>query len=157
MRKSYLKRKTPLGKGKTALRRTKLRLVGHSSSSELKAEIQALLRKIVIARDGGCILRHSPETGSCDKILQAEHLHSRVHASSFSDTRLVVCLCRRHHIFWKPQYPDVYYKIVRKHIGTIRSILLDRVQNDYTPHKVDLKLELIALKNELKKYDTKIL
>ncbi len=153
MKRTPLKRKTPLKSNGVKLKRTKIRLVGHSTTSELKKEIQAILRQIVIARDGGCILRFYPETGKCDQILQAEHLHSRSHAISFSDSRLIVCLCRRHHIFWKPQYSDIYYKIVRKHIGTIRSILLDRVQNDYTPHKVDLKLELIALKQELKKYE----
>lgn len=146
-------------KPRKPLRRTKLRVAGHSTTAELKREIQSLLREIVIKRDQGCILRHYPETGVCggyrkdgELILQAEHLHTRSNAASFSDTRLVVCLCQRHHIFYKPQHADEYYRIVRKHIGTIRSIILDRVQQDYSPHKVDLKLELVALKQELKKY-----
>lgn len=147
-------------KPRKPLKRSRLKVAGHSSSSELKVEIQAVLRQIVIKRDGGCILRNYSETGLCggyrkdgELILQAEHLHTRSNAASFSDSRLVVCLCQRHHIFYKPQHADEYYKIVRKHIGTIRSIILDRVQQDYSPHKVDLKLELIALKQELKKYE----
>lgn len=140
------------------LKRTKLRLAGHSTTADLKKEIQALLRQIVIKRDEGCILRNYPSTGQCggyrkdgELILQAEHLHTRSNAASFSDSRLVVCLCSRHHIFYKPQHADEYYQVVRKHIGTIRSLLLDRVQQDYSPHKVDLKMELIALKQEFKK------
>lgn len=153
-------KRTPLKRSSKPLKRTKLRLVGHSTTSELKIEIQALLRQIVIKRDGGCVLRNYPETGACggyrkdgELILQAEHLHTRSNAASFADTRLVICLCSRHHIFYKPQHADEYYKIVRKHIGTIRSILLDRVQQDYSPHKVDLKMEKIALEQELKKYE----
>lgn len=153
-------KRTPLKRISKPLKRTKLRLVGHSTTSELKIEIQALLRQIVIKRDGGCVLRNYPETGACggyrkdgELILQAEHLHTRSNAASFADTRLVICLCSRHHIFYKPQHADEYYKIVRKHIGTIRSILLDRVQQDYSPHKVDLKMEKIALEQELKKYE----
>ncbi len=153
MKRSYFKRSTK------PLKRTRIRYRGVSDTSVLKEQIQALLRKIVIARDGGCILRHYPETGVCgglrkdgEIIHQAEHLHTRSNAASFADSRLVVCLCRNHHIFYKPKHADEYYRIVRKHIGTIRSILLDRVQNDYSPHKTDLKLEKIALEQELKKY-----
>lgn len=147
------------------LKRTKLRVAGASSTSELKREIQAVLRAIVMARDGGCILRThgneiTPQYRECggyrndgEIILQAEHLHTRSDARSFSDSRLVVCLCQRHHIYYKPQHSDEYYRIIRKHIGEERSKLLDRVQQDYSPHKADLKLELLALKMELKKYE----
>lgn len=119
-----------------------------------------------MARDGGCVLRHyvgaiTPQYRMCGGyrkdgglILQAEHLNSRSHAVSFSDSRLVVCLCQRHHIFYKKQHPDEFYRIVRRHIGKDRSDLLTRVQEDRSPHKVDLKLELIALKNELKGFST---
>ncbi len=142
------------------LKRTKIRVAGHSSTSDLKREIQAILRQITTYRDGGCILRHYPRTGMCgghrkdgELILQAEHLHTRSNASSFADTRLVVCLCQRHHIFYKPQHADEYYRIVREHIGKERSDLLTRVQSDYSPHKQDLKMDLLALKQELKKYE----
>lgn len=141
------------------MRRTYLKRKSSSPQSKLKDEIQELLRKIVIIRDGGCILRHYPETGQCggyrndgQLILQAEHLHTRSNASSFSDTRLVVCLCKRHHIYYKPQYSDTYYRIVKKHIGPERTKLLERVQEDRTAHKVDLMLAKIALEQELKKY-----
>jgi len=125
----------------------------------MKQDIQDILRKIVIIRDGGCILRHYPEAGSCggyrkdgQLILQAEHLHTRSNAASFSDTRLVVCLCQRHHGYYKPQHADEYFKIVRKHIGKERSDLLTKVQEDYSPHKVDLKLEYLALLQEYAGY-----
>lgn len=159
--KSLLKRSPFKQKLCKPLRRTKLRLVGHSSTSELKAEIQGLLREIVIQRDGGCILRHyslkiTHQYQNCggfrkdgNLILQAEHLHTRSSAASFSDSRLVVCLCQRHHGYYKPQHADEYYRIVKEHIGIERSKLLTAVQNDHTPHKTDLKLELLALKKEL--------
>jgi len=85
-------------------------------------------------------------------ILQGEHLHTRANASSFSDTRLLICLCQRHHIFYKPQHSDEYYRIVRKHIGKERSKLLTAVQEDRSSHKVDLMLALVALKQELREY-----
>lgn len=162
-RSGFKKKPYSLMKRSNLTKRTKLRLVGHETTKELKSEIQSLLRNIVILRDGGCILRHytsmiTPQYKECGPyrkdgqiILQAEHLHTRSNAASFSDSRLVICLCQRHHIYYKPQHADEYYKIVRKHIGTIRSILLDRVQKDWMPHKVDLKLEILALKNEYNK------
>lgn len=122
-----------------------------------KSRIQPLLRSIVIIRDGGCLLRNSPETGSCgsrptksgEMILQAEHLHTRANGASFADTRLVICLCERHHIFYKPQYPDDYYRIVKRLVGPTRTALLERVQQDYKPHKMDWQIEEMALKREL--------
>ena len=36
---------------------------GKSEMAQAKQGIQAILRQIVIARDGGCILRHYPEAG----------------------------------------------------------------------------------------------
>lgn len=139
-------------------RKTKLRVKGKSETSEIKRDIQALLREIVIIRDGGCILRNFPETGKCggrrkdgELILQAEHLHTRANSASYADHRLVVCLCKRHHIFWKPQHADEYYQIVKYHIGKERTELLERVQNDHKPHKMDWKLEKVALEQELKR------
>lgn len=147
------------------MKRTKLRLVGKSSSSVLKREIQALLRQIVIKRDGGCFLRHykskiTPQYANCggyrndgELILQAEHLHTRSNASSFSDTRLVVCVCQRHHIYYKPQHSAEYNELARDFIGKKNAQLWDRVKEDRTAHKVDLVLEKLALEKELKKYD----
>ena len=145
------------------MRKTKLRLVGQSTSAELKREIQATLRQIVIARDGGCFLRNytneiTPQYRNCggyrndgELILQAEHLHTRSNARSFSDNRLVVCVCQRHHIYYKPQHSDEYNGIAKKYIGKKNAKLWEDVKNDYSPHKVDLKLELLALKQEFKK------
>lgn len=168
MKRTPLRRKTPLRqvsslKTRKGLRRTKLHVAGHSDASELKRDIQATLRDIVMVRDGGCFLRHYqdeiiPQYRNCGPyrqdgklVEQAEHLHSRGNAISFSDSRLVVDCCQRHHFYYKTQYPDEYYKFARRFIGKERSALLDRVQVDRTPHKVDLKLELIALKQEYKK------
>ena len=39
------------------MKRIKLKLVGHSTTAQLKQEIQRLVREIVMIRDGGCILR----------------------------------------------------------------------------------------------------
>lgn len=157
-----IKRYTPLRTYTPLRRRTKLRTVSGHETAQVKLEIQALLRQIVIIRDGGCILRHyKAEAGSCggyrkdgQLVLQAEHLHTRSNAASFADLRLVVCICKRHHIFFKKQHPDVYYKLVKRHIGTERTVLLERVQQDRTPHKVDFKLELMVLQQELKKLST---
>ena len=146
------------------MKRGYIRKIGQSPQSKIKREIQAILREIVIARDGGCIMRHykneiSHQYRECggwrkdgELILQGEHLHTRANASSFSDTRLLICLCQRHHIFYKPQHSDEYYRIVRKHIGKERSKLLTAVQEDRSSHKVDLMLALVALKQELREY-----
>lgn len=146
------------------MRRTRLKTKGTSPTALFKEQIQAILREIVIKRDGGCIFRHyqfdiTPQYRKCggyrkdgELILQAEHLHTRANASSFSDTRLVICICQRHHIYYKPQHSDEYYRIVKKHIGPARTKLLQAVQEDRSAHKVDLALALVALKQELSKY-----
>lgn len=164
MKRSWLKRKTGFKTTGSTLRRTPLRKKGRNSTALIKEMIQSTLREIVILRDGGCIFRHykndvNPQYRECGSrptkdghlILQAEHLHTRANASSFSDTRLVICICQRHHIFYKPQHSDEYYKIVKKHIGPVRAKLLEAVQNDRTAHKVDLALALVVLKQELNK------
>jgi hypothetical protein len=145
-------------KPRKSLKRTRIRVVGHSPVSELKKEIQALLRQAVIQRDGGCWLRHYSESGACggyrndgELILQAEHLHTRANSASFADLRLVVCICQRHHIYWKPQHSARYNELAEKFIGKERANLWKRVREDHTPHKVDWKLALLGLKSELKK------
>lgn len=149
-------------KVKIARPRGKLRLAGKSTTSELKREIQAILRQIVILRDGGCFLRNytsriTPQYASCggyrndgELILQAEHLHTRSSAASFSDSRLVVCCCQRHHIYYKPQHSAEYNELAREYIGKENAKLWDRIKEDRTAHKVDLKLELLALQKQLK-------
>ena len=137
---------------------TFLRQKSTHTASEAKDEIQGLLRQIVIERDGGCVLRHYREAGACggytkagDLILQFDHLNSRVHSSSFGDERLGVCVCKRHHIFWKKQYPAKYEELVRRHIGKARCDLLDRVREDnHKPYKADWKLVKLGLERTLK-------
>lgn len=144
---------------KTPLKRTKgLRMRGVSDSSVLKERIQAKLRQVVMRRDGGCMLRHYPETGKCGGytkggmlILQAEHLNSRSHMISFADSRLAICLCSRHHIFWKPQNSARYWEIVEEMIGPKRWELFQKVKADRRAYKIDLKMQLIGLEAELKK------
>jgi len=59
MKRSGFKRKTSSEIKKIGFnKRSKLRVVGHSTTAEIKQEIQSILRQIVIRRDGGCILRH---------------------------------------------------------------------------------------------------
>lgn len=135
---------------------------GTSEVSVLKEQIQATLRQIVMLRDGGCILRDYPETGRCGPInkqgklvLQAEHLNSRAHAISIADSRLAVCLCQRHHIFYKPQYSARYWEIIEEMIGPTRWELFQKVKADHRPYKTDLKLDLLALKQELKELQGK--
>lgn len=155
----------PLKRNKPLRRRTKLRVVGHSSTAEIKEEIQALLREIGLLRDGGCVLRHFKEAGYCGGrrqsdnalILQAEHLVTRSNSASFADMRNIVILCRNHHMFFKTQHGSLYWELIRRHVGEERWKWIERVRDDWTPHKVDLKLELIALKQERKKYDDKFI
>ena len=74
------------------MRKTFLKTKGTSEISQLKREIQRLLREIVIKRDGGCILRNIRHCGGVlgEAILQADHLISRSNSATFADHRLVV-------------------------------------------------------------------
>ena len=139
-------------------RKTRLKARGTSEFSVLKEEAQELLRQISIIRDGGCVFRNYPETGACggyrkdgELILQFDHLNSRANMISFADSRLGVCSCKRHHFYYKKQYPAKYEEIARKVIGKERCELLDKVRADGRPYKVDLKLAIIGLKEELRK------
>lgn len=145
---------SPLKRGKP------LRARGKSESSVLKDEIQKLLREIAIKRDKSCVFRNYPETGKCggyrkdgELILQFDHLNSRSRAVSYSDSRLGICVCKRHHLYYKRQYPAKYEEVVRKIIGKKRCELLDKVRADERPYKADLQLEIIGLKQELRKYE----
>lgn len=136
MKRTPLKRKIPLRS------RSKLRVEGHSDVAEIKRNIQALLREAVIARDKGCVMRHFPEAGACGGyrrdgalILQFEHLVTRANSASFGDVRLGVCLCQRHHIFWKPQHSQLYWQLIERQIGPERWNLLQRVLADRSPHR----------------------
>lgn len=140
-------------------RKGRLRVVGDSDSREVKDDIQALLRLCAIARDGGCVLRHYPEAGACggrtnagELILQAEHLNGRRHSISYADMRNIVCLCKHHHIDWKPENSRVYWQLIERHIGPERVAWLNRVQNDKRPYRfylADWKLARLVLEREL--------
>lgn len=140
------------------MKRTRLNLVGHSTTADLKKDIQATLREIALLKyQKTCVLSPWPETGACgphrsdgELVLQAEHLNSRSHTGTFGDMRNIILLCQRHHIYWKPQNSKRYWEIVREVIGEQRWAWLERVQADRTPQKVDLKLVLVALKQELR-------
>lgn len=73
------------------------RLPGYTA--KLKDEIQALVRAIVIRRDGGCIFRNSIDAPSCNGftksdgprlILQVDQLITRPNSDTYADTRLIV-------------------------------------------------------------------
>lgn len=158
MKQSWLKRKSGFKqKPTTPMRRARLRVKGHSETADLRDQAQGLLRAIAIQRDKKCVLSNYPETGKCgphkkngELILQYDHLNSRVHARSFSDSRLGILVCQRHHIFYKRQYPFEYERCAIDAIGKERAKLLYRVREDRTAYKTDLKLEVLALEKELK-------
>jgi hypothetical protein len=156
MKGSYFKRKP-----KVPMKRTKLRVKGTSTTAQLKEAIQAKLREGVIKRDSGCILRHYKEAGSCggrrtdgELILQAEHLVTRSRTATFGDLRNIVCLCKYHHLFFKKQHSSLYWDLIRKHIGEERYAWFQRARDDSKTYKVDLKLTLIGLTQEVKELST---
>jgi hypothetical protein len=132
---------------RTGLKRnTKLRIAGKTDVAETKRNIQALLRDIVIKRDGGCILRsfaieypYGPlsECNGYAKdghlILQADHLIRRSNAATYADSRLVVCLCKGHH-GWKSLGSNLrkkqYDAIVRQLLSPERVKLWDAYERD---------------------------
>jgi hypothetical protein len=169
MRRSYLKRKTPL-RSKTRLKRTgwiqrraPLKARGESETTLVKERIQALLREIVIIRDGGCILRNTIGVPSCNGyrkdgqlVLQADHLITRANSATYADHRLVVCVCKGHH-GWKSvgnnRNKAEYDAIVRTLLPPDRIELWDKCEADsWRPTRrgaYDWKLEEAALKQEL--------
>ena len=156
MKRSYFKRKEY-----KPMKRTRLRVAGTSTTAELKREIQETLRQIAIKRDKVCVLSKCPQAGECGKernkndepILQAEHLNSRSNTATFGDMRNIVLLCKYHHIFWKPKNSQLYWELIEAIIGNERWEWYQRVRDDKRAYKVDLKLTLIALKQELKNYE----
>lgn len=124
MKRSQLKRKTPLRKK------------SKRESAVLKDDIQALLRAIVIERDGGCVMGKSDRTGACSGPLQADHLRSRANSSTYGDSRNVICLCRRHHIFWKKQNPVLFTTLVREYVGEERWAWIERALADQGAHRM---------------------
>lgn len=164
MKQTPLIRKTPLrsdrlpslrvAKGIDWRRGKKLRLVGHSDTATTKRRIQALLREIVIARDGTCILR--PQRRCTDSVLQADHLITRANSATFGDTRLVVCVCRSCH-GWKSLGSNMrkaqYDALVKTLISPARVSLWERAEEElWRPHPAraaDWALTEVALQAEL--------
>lgn len=134
------------------MKKTPLRKVGKSTAAVMKRRIQALLRQIVIQRDGGCIFRIV--LGNCNETLQAEHLITRSNSSTFGDTRNIVCLCQYHHIFWKPQHSRLYWELIEKHLGPQRWAWV-KLAEDLAryAHKVDWRLVELGLQQELRQYE----
>lgn len=119
------------------MRKSPLRRKSKTPVAKLKREIQSLLREIVIARDGGCVLRAFSEAGECggyrndgELILQAEHLNTRERNISYGDSRNIVCLCMRHHFYFKKQHSRLYWELIEKVIGQERWKWLKRVEAD---------------------------
>jgi hypothetical protein len=136
------------------MKRTKLRIAGHSTVSEQKREIQSIVRSIVILRDGGCILR---KIRYCeDPVLQADHLITRSNSATYADTRLIVCLCRSCH-GWKHWNEKQYDELVKRILPKDRVDLWDRCLKDsWRPMRTssqDWKMAILYLKNELKSYE----
>lgn len=127
---------------------------GTSETSVLKEEIQALLREVVMARDGGCILR---KTRPCspDDVIQADHLITRGNSATYADSRLVVCLCRTHH-GWKHWHKEEYDALVKSILPKETVELWEKCEREsWKPQRTgayDWKLAIIALKKELKEY-----
>jgi hypothetical protein len=93
-----MKRGGPLRRTTPLRSHAKLRVVADSHRTTILNNIQALLRELAIARDGGCVLSRYTEAGSCgdrtksnELILQAEHLNSRKHAVSVSGLQVPRC------------------------------------------------------------------
>lgn len=142
-------------------KRGRLRARAENDTNIVKDNIQALARSIVIIRDGGCILRNStldgvPECNGLKKdgtlILQADHLITRGNAATYSDTRLIVCVCKGHH-HWKTYSKERYDAVVRSLLSVDRVVLWDRAHaHRYEANRKftnDWRLDEAALKSEL--------
>lgn len=168
MKRTAPKRKTGLKRGTK-----RLRVAGVSDTAETKRNIQALLREIVIRRDGGCIFRlpkyientSYAQTGvpPCNGyrndgqlVLQADHLISRSNSATYADSRLVVCVCKGHH-GWKSLGSNLrkkqYDAIVRQLLSPERVALWDKCEADswraVRTSACDWKLAEVALEAQL--------
>lgn len=115
----------------------------------------------MIARDNGCVLRFYPEAGDCggytkagDLILQAEHLVTRANSASFAELDNVVCLCQRHHGYFKPQHSLLYWSLIERHIGPERWRKVQAWLHDARPHRMterDWVMASLVLRQELER------
>ena len=138
-----------------------MRKQSKSPVAQCKTRIQALLRECAIIRDNGCVLRNYSQAGRCGGIrkdggliLQAEHLNTRERNISYGELKNIVCLCKHHHGYWKPQHSRLYWELIRQVIGENRWAWLKKVESDTRPYHMTLwdweKIEL-GLRQELKK------
>lgn len=132
-----------------------LRQLSKNPTAEIKREIQALVREIVIKRDKGCILRLKRFCGGDIgfAVLQADHLITRANSATYGDTRLIVCVCTRCH-GWKSlgsnRNKKEYDTLVRTLISPERVALWDMAEADsHRPHKMDWQLVKLSLQKEL--------
>lgn len=133
------------------MRKTSLNKKGKSPTTKAKNRIQAALRRKAIARDGGCVMRHyqsqlphqyldcGPYRTDGEIVLQAEHLVTRADSRSYADMDNIVCLCMRHHFYFKKQHGAIYWHIIRQHIGEERWEKVQAWEADRSPHRVYLK------------------
>lgn len=147
------------------MRRTPLRKESISDPAKTKKRIQALLRSIVIVRDGAtCILNGVGTVKPCSGftkagqlILQGDHLVTRGNNATYGDSRLVVCICLGHH-GWKSLGDNLrkgyYDKLVRTRISPERVALWDRAEEEmwrpYPMRASDWLLVEVALAAELR-------
>lgn len=157
-RGGLLKRKTPLRtSGKpyntlgrhSSLKSSTLAKISKSPIAATKRRIQSLLREIVSRRDGGCVLLRYPIAGLCGGVLQGEHLITRSRSATFGDTRNIVCLCQKHHIFWKPQNSRLYWELIEEILGPARWSWLKLAEANNAPFKADWVAVEMALIHEL--------
>lgn len=152
-------KKVPAG-AQIGLRRATLQKKSKSEVTQCKDRIQALLRQIVMKRDGGCVLRHFLDRMpsrfvTCNDVLQAEHLNTRSHSVSYGDTRNVVCLCSKHHIQFKPQHSQLYWEMIEEHLKGEKWDWYKRARDDHRTYRFTLwdwnKVEM-GLQKELETY-----
>lgn len=122
------------------------------TKKQLEKECMNLWQKIVKLRAG-----NKCEFPCCNKTeyLNAHHIYSRSRRSVRYDIDNGICLCAGHHSLNNDsahKNPDFKETIIKNKVRTKNFWdILERKAK--IPAKLDLKLELLYLKNELKKYD----
>ena len=149
------------------MRRSPLKRKSKSETAKAREEIQRLVREIVIARDGGCLLRDPPGLPPCngyradgELVLQADHLITRGKNIGFADTRLICCLCKGHHTAKTFDQNDTYEPIIREKIGPERAELWAKCKADRRSYPMGLwewQKEILALKKELATHEEHML
>src|SRR3990167_10149519 len=124
------------------MKRSYLSRIGKSDTAKAKKEIQALVRDIVIIRDGGCLLRNIKGIAPCNGyagddnhlVLQADHLVTRGKNVGYATTDLIICLCKGHHTAKTFTEKERYEDIIRGLIGKRRERLWNLAKADQKAH-----------------------